>query len=230
MGHFYHQYLESFEKKPLIFLVCFQSFHQISPSVNSILLLSLFPSRPLLSSVSLPPRSSPPFTCPPPHRPFAPSSCARSFALSLSLRNHTRVSSTCRFGQFTRFLRCFISIVFFLPILFPLFLPFFCLFESPNIFCFSLFPYSFPFPFLPPHSPFPCLFQDKLHHNICRRRTLVSIGTHDLDTLEGPFLYDARRPQDIRFIPLNKNAEVDAVVRRERDNARERERRENVSE
>ncbi|KAK1551612.1 hypothetical protein Q3G72_001263 [Acer saccharum] len=29
--------------------------------------------------------------------------------------------------------------------------------------------------------------QDKLHQNICRRRTLVAIGTHDLDTLEGPF-------------------------------------------
>ncbi|KAI0238843.1 Phenylalanine--tRNA ligase beta subunit [Lamellibrachia satsuma] len=29
--------------------------------------------------------------------------------------------------------------------------------------------------------------QDKLHQNICRRRTLVAIGTHDLDTLQGPF-------------------------------------------
>jgi phenylalanyl-tRNA synthetase beta chain len=53
--------------------------------------------------------------------------------------------------------------------------------------------------------------QDKLHHNICRRRTLVSIGTHDLDTIEGPFLYDARSPKDIRFAPLNKKVEVDAV-------------------
>lgn len=24
----------------------------------------------------------------------------------------------------------------------------------------------------------------------CRRRTLVAIGTHDLDTLEGPFTYE----------------------------------------
>ena len=29
--------------------------------------------------------------------------------------------------------------------------------------------------------------QDKLHHNICRKRTLVSIGTHDLDTIKGYF-------------------------------------------
>ena len=34
--------------------------------------------------------------------------------------------------------------------------------------------------------------QDKLHQNICRRRTLVAIGTHDLDTVEGPFTYSVR--------------------------------------
>ncbi|KAG6425171.1 hypothetical protein SASPL_115597 [Salvia splendens] len=32
--------------------------------------------------------------------------------------------------------------------------------------------------------------QDRLHQNICRRRTLVAIGTHDLDTIEGPFTYE----------------------------------------
>jgi phenylalanyl-tRNA synthetase beta chain len=32
--------------------------------------------------------------------------------------------------------------------------------------------------------------QDKLHFNICRRRTLVAIGTHDLDSIEGPFSYE----------------------------------------
>lgn len=46
--------------------------------------------------------------------------------------------------------------------------------------------------------------QDKLHHNICRKRTLVAIGTHDLDTIKGPFTYEARKPQDINFIPLNQ--------------------------
>ncbi|KAJ6539475.1 hypothetical protein B0H19DRAFT_961594 [Mycena capillaripes] len=47
--------------------------------------------------------------------------------------------------------------------------------------------------------------QDKLHQNICRRRQLVAIGTHDLDTLQPPFRYEARAPKDIKFIPLNKN-------------------------
>lgn len=49
--------------------------------------------------------------------------------------------------------------------------------------------------------------QDKLHQNIGRKRTLVSIGTHDLDTVEGPFTYDARSPKDIRFVPLNDTVE-----------------------
>jgi phenylalanyl-tRNA synthetase beta chain len=36
--------------------------------------------------------------------------------------------------------------------------------------------------------------QDKLHQNICRKRTLVAIGTHDLDTLAPPFTYEALPP------------------------------------
>jgi phenylalanyl-tRNA synthetase beta chain len=35
--------------------------------------------------------------------------------------------------------------------------------------------------------------QDKLHQNICRKRTLVAIGTHDLDTIQGPFTYISKR-------------------------------------
>lgn len=52
--------------------------------------------------------------------------------------------------------------------------------------------------------------QDKLHHNLGRRRTLVSFGTHDLDTVKGPFTYEALAPQDIKFIALNKKEETDA--------------------
>lgn len=46
--------------------------------------------------------------------------------------------------------------------------------------------------------------QDKLHNNICRKRTLVAIGTHDLDTLNPPFVYKALPPTDINFIPLSQ--------------------------
>ncbi|KAF6027207.1 FARSB [Bugula neritina] len=53
--------------------------------------------------------------------------------------------------------------------------------------------------------------QDKLHQNLCRQRTLVAIGTHDLDTIQGPFVYKALPPQDIKFKPLNKEKEYTAV-------------------
>ena len=46
--------------------------------------------------------------------------------------------------------------------------------------------------------------QDKLHQNLARQRTLVAIGTHDLDTLTGPFTYSAEPPNDIKFKPLNQ--------------------------
>merc|ERR1712000_631309 len=49
--------------------------------------------------------------------------------------------------------------------------------------------------------------QDKLHANLARNRTLGSIGTHDLDTVKGPFTYEALPPKDITFKPLNQNKE-----------------------
>lgn len=52
--------------------------------------------------------------------------------------------------------------------------------------------------------------QDKLHQNICRKRSLVAIGTHDYDTIKGPFTYDAKAPQDIKFVPLNQSKEFTA--------------------
>eukprot|EP00764_Aduncisulcus_paluster_P006549 gnl/Carplike_NY0171/2189_a2948_916.p1 GENE.gnl/Carplike_NY0171/2189_a2948_916~~gnl/Carplike_NY0171/2189_a2948_916.p1 ORF type:complete len:581 (-),score=175.41 gnl/Carplike_NY0171/2189_a2948_916:75-1565(-) len=51
--------------------------------------------------------------------------------------------------------------------------------------------------------------QDKLHHNLCRRRRLVAIGTHDLSTIKAPFRYHALPPKDISFIPLNCTEEMD---------------------
>ena len=43
-----------------------------------------------------------------------------------------------------------------------------------------------------PYSPFTSSFldlQDKLHFNIGRRRSLVAIGTHNLDSVQPPFYY-----------------------------------------
>ncbi len=51
--------------------------------------------------------------------------------------------------------------------------------------------------------------QDKLHQNLARQRTLVSIGTHDLDKIKSPFSYEALPPEQIRFVPLNQTKEMD---------------------
>ncbi|KAF2183100.1 phenylalanyl-tRNA synthetase beta chain [Zopfia rhizophila CBS 207.26] len=50
--------------------------------------------------------------------------------------------------------------------------------------------------------------QDKLHQNLARQRTLVSIGTHDLDTIKGPFTYEALPPEQIEFIPLSQTKKM----------------------
>ena len=43
-----------------------------------------------------------------------------------------------------------------------------------------------------------------------RERSLVAIGTHDLDTIEGPFIYDAKPPDEIKFQALNQPKEYTA--------------------
>ncbi|EDV92724.1 phenylalanine--tRNA ligase beta subunit [Drosophila grimshawi] len=53
--------------------------------------------------------------------------------------------------------------------------------------------------------------QDKLHQNICRKRTLVAIGTHDLDTIQGPFSYEALPPEQIKFVPLNQTQQLNGL-------------------
>lgn len=50
--------------------------------------------------------------------------------------------------------------------------------------------------------------QDKLHANLCRNRSLVAIGTHDLDKLTPPFTYEGLKPEDVKFAPLNQTKEM----------------------
>ncbi|GAA6032544.1 hypothetical protein JCM8097_004808 [Rhodosporidiobolus ruineniae] len=53
--------------------------------------------------------------------------------------------------------------------------------------------------------------QDKLHSNLARKRTLVAIGTHDLDKIApGEITYEALPPKEIKFAPLNKQQEYTA--------------------
>lgn len=64
-------------------------------------------------------------------------------------------------------------------------------------------------------------FQDKLHSGLARKRTLASVGTHDLDKIlrgksieslsgESPleFFYRASPKETISFVPLNQNGKV----------------------
>lgn len=53
--------------------------------------------------------------------------------------------------------------------------------------------------------------QDKLHQNLARQRTLVAIGTHDLDTIKGPFTYEALPPEQIDFVPLNQTRSMNGA-------------------
>lgn len=47
--------------------------------------------------------------------------------------------------------------------------------------------------------------QEKLHQNICRKRSYVAIGTHDLDTVQPPFYYKGAVPESINFVPLTED-------------------------
>ncbi|KXS21742.1 phenylalanyl-tRNA synthetase [Gonapodya prolifera JEL478] len=53
--------------------------------------------------------------------------------------------------------------------------------------------------------------QEKLHGTLARKRTLASIGTHDLDTVKGPFEYVAVEPTKFSFIPLNQEKEMNGA-------------------
>ena len=48
-------------------------------------------------------------------------------------------------------------------------------------------------------------FQDKLHQSLARRRSLASVGTHDLSKIRPPFFYDAQPRNVIQFVPLKQS-------------------------
>lgn len=50
--------------------------------------------------------------------------------------------------------------------------------------------------------------QDKLHSNICRNRSLVAIGTHDLSKVKGDVRYRGLPAENIKFRPLNQAKEM----------------------
>ncbi|KAG8568707.1 hypothetical protein GDO81_014115 [Engystomops pustulosus] len=75
--------------------------------------------------------------------------------------------------------------------------------------------------------------QTKLHEDLCDKRTLATIATHDLQLVKGPLLYDARPPNEFKIVPLNRK-EINAkdLVRQlqlEAEEQRKQKKRQNVS-
>lgn len=50
--------------------------------------------------------------------------------------------------------------------------------------------------------------QEKLHLSIGKNRKKVAIGVHDFDKVEQPFVYKGVKPDEIRFIPLARDEEM----------------------
>lgn len=52
--------------------------------------------------------------------------------------------------------------------------------------------------------------QEKIHDTLGRKRRRVAIGLHDFSKIRPPVIYDARRAEEVRFIPLGEYAEMSA--------------------
>ncbi|XP_053137488.1 leucine-rich repeat-containing protein 47 [Hemicordylus capensis] len=75
--------------------------------------------------------------------------------------------------------------------------------------------------------------QTKLHEDICEKRTVATIATHDLRLIKGPLLYDVRPPDDLKIVPLGrKEIKAKDLLRQlqsEAEEQRKQKRRQNIS-
>ncbi|KAJ8264962.1 hypothetical protein COCON_G00140610 [Conger conger] len=75
--------------------------------------------------------------------------------------------------------------------------------------------------------------QIKLHDDMCGKRTLATIATHDLQLLHWPLLYDARPPKLLKIVPLSRKETSAADLLRqlqfEAEEQRKQKKRQNVS-
>lgn len=54
-------------------------------------------------------------------------------------------------------------------------------------------------------------FQDKLHNGLARKRSLASVGAHDLDKVSPPFSFEAVAKENIQFVPLEQTKEMNCA-------------------
>ncbi|MEM0016942.1 MAG: phenylalanine--tRNA ligase subunit beta [Candidatus Korarchaeum sp.] len=52
--------------------------------------------------------------------------------------------------------------------------------------------------------------QEKIHDTLGRKRRRVAIGLHDFSKVKPPIIYDARRAEEVYFVPLGEYAEMSA--------------------
>uniref|UniRef100_A0A8D0H212 Leucine rich repeat containing 47 n=1 Tax=Sphenodon punctatus TaxID=8508 RepID=A0A8D0H212_SPHPU len=75
--------------------------------------------------------------------------------------------------------------------------------------------------------------QTKLHEDICEKRTVATIATHDLQLIKGPLLYDAQPPDELKVVPLGRKEIKEKVLVRqlklEAEEQRKQKKRQNVS-
>ncbi len=50
--------------------------------------------------------------------------------------------------------------------------------------------------------------QEKLHITFCRNRKKAAIGIYPMEKIQWPILFEARKPSEIRFVPLDGDAEL----------------------
>ncbi|XP_019718497.1 leucine-rich repeat-containing protein 47 [Hippocampus comes] len=75
--------------------------------------------------------------------------------------------------------------------------------------------------------------QTKLHDDICGKRTIATIATHDVQLLKAPLAYDAKPPTQLKIVPLGRR-EMTAVelirnLQLEADELRKQKKRQNVT-
>ncbi|KAM9856013.1 leucine-rich repeat-containing protein 47 [Aulostomus maculatus] len=75
--------------------------------------------------------------------------------------------------------------------------------------------------------------QTKLHDDICGKRTIATIATHDVQLLKGPLVYEVKAPTQLKIVPLGRR-EMTAVelmrhLQLEADELRKQKKRQNVS-
>eukprot|EP00066_Takifugu_rubripes_P010575 XP_003978523.1 PREDICTED: leucine-rich repeat-containing protein 47 [Takifugu rubripes] len=75
--------------------------------------------------------------------------------------------------------------------------------------------------------------QTKLHEDVCDKRTIATIATHDLQLVKGPLTYDVKSPTELKIVPLGRK-EMTAVelmrhLQLEADDLRKQKKRQNVT-